>query len=197
MTTQRRRPGRPPDLEKRRAVIAATLEVLAEVGYSSLTLDAVAQRAGSNRVLIYRVWDTKPALVADALFGTAADLTVADTGSTRADFRDLITQLAETMSRPAYLNGVPGLTVDMLHDPAGWGRIRDRYIRPAEKAVALILERGRRRGEITTAVDARTITYIVSGTITSLAQGRAMSGELLVDTVLGAITGGIVDLGSE
>lgn len=168
--------------------------MLAEVGYTALTLDAVAQRAGSNRVLIYRVWDTKPALVADALFGTAADLTVADTGSVRADFRDLIGQLAETMSRPAYLNGVPGLTVDMLRDPAGWSGIRDRYIRPAEDAVAHILDRGRQRGEITAAADARTITYIISGTITSLAQGRAMVGEPLVDTVLATVTGGIVEL---
>ena len=59
------RRGRPPDLEKRQAVIYATLEVLAEVGFASLTIDAVAQRARSNRVLIYRVWDSKPALVAD------------------------------------------------------------------------------------------------------------------------------------
>ena len=67
----RRGPGRPPDLAKREAVLAATREVLAEVGYTSMTIDAVAQRAGSNRVLIYRVWDTKLALAADALFGTS------------------------------------------------------------------------------------------------------------------------------
>ena len=47
MTDQRpkRGPGRPPDLAKRRAIIDATLELLAEVGYGSMTIDAVAQRA--------------------------------------------------------------------------------------------------------------------------------------------------------
>ena len=65
--------GRPPDLEKRQAIIDATLEVLAEVGYASLTIDAVAKRAGSNRVLIYRVWDSKVLLVRDALFGLAGE----------------------------------------------------------------------------------------------------------------------------
>ena len=37
--------GRPPDLEKRLAIIEAAREVLAEVGYTSMTIDAVAQRA--------------------------------------------------------------------------------------------------------------------------------------------------------
>ena len=194
MATEKRRPGRPPDLAKRRAVIDATLEVLAERGYASLTIDAVAQRAGSNRVLIYRVWDGKPALVADALFGTAADLSVADTGSVRGDLRDLIAQLATTMSRPAYLNGVPGLTVDMLREPEGWREIHDRYIRPAEEAVATILARGRDRGEVVASLDGRTITYLISGAITSLAQGRRMAGEPLVDAVLATVVGGVVDL---
>lgn len=175
-------------------MIDATLDVLAEVGYASLTIDAVAQRAGSNRVLIYRVWDGKPALVADALFGTASDLRIADTGSVIADFRDHIAQLVATMARPAYLNGVPGLTIDMLRDPAGWGEIHDRYIRPAEEAVAVMLERGRARGEIGDHADPRTITYLISGAITSLAQGRAMTGDQLVDTVLASVTGGIVTL---
>lgn len=175
-------------------MIEATLDVLAEVGYASLTIDAVAQRAGSNRVLIYRVWDGKPALVADALFGTASDLTVADTGSTVDDLRDHIHQLVTTMARPAYLNGVPGLTIDMLRDPSGWGEIHDRYIRPAEEAVGLILERGRARGEIRTHADPRTITYLISGAITSLAQGRGMTGDQLVETVLSSVAGGIVTL---
>lgn len=192
VTREKRRPGRPPDLAKRRAVIEATLAVLAEVGYASLTIDAVAQRAGSNRVLIYRVWDTKPALVADALFGTAADLTVADTGSLREDFRDHIAQLVETMSRPAYLNGVPGLTVDMLREPARWREIHDRYVRPAEEAVARILARARERGELVDHLDPRTITYVISGTITSLAQGRGMIGDRLVETVLTTVMGGVV-----
>src|SRR6188768_1495053 len=110
----KRRPGRPPDLAKRQAVVDATLDVLAEVGYASLTIDAVAKRAGSNRVLIYRVWDSKVLLVRDALFGLAANLTLPDTGSTREDLRDFVRQHVDHMRLPAYVNGVPGLTVELL-----------------------------------------------------------------------------------
>ena len=96
-----RRPGRPPDLEKRQAILDAAREVLAEVGYASMTIDAVAQRAGSNRVLIYRVWDTKLALARDALLGGDSDFVVPDTG--------------ELARRPARLHGPAGRP----HDPAG------------------------------------------------------------------------------
>lgn len=194
VTETKRGPGRPPDLAKRRAVVDATLAVLAEVGYGSLTIDEVARRSGSTRVFVYRVWESKAGLVADALFGSAADLTVADTGSTRDDLRDHIAQLVGTMSRPAYLNGVPGLTVDMLRNPSGWREIRSRYIVPAEEALTTILERGRARGDVVAAVDVRVITYVVSGTITSLAQGLRLQGDDLVDAVLAAVTGGIVTL---
>lgn len=194
MTETKRGPGRPPDLAKRRAVVDATLAVLAEVGYTSLTIDEVARRSGTTRAFVYRVWESKAGLVADALFGSAADLTVADTGSTREDLRDHVAQLVVTMSRPAYLNGVPGLTVDMLRDPGGWREIRSRYIVPAEQALVTILERGRERGDVVAAADVRTITYVVSGTITSLAQGLRLEGDELVDTVMHAVIGGIVDL---
>ena len=190
----RRGPGRPPDLAKRRAVVTAALELLAEVGYGALTIDEVARRSGTTRVFVYRTWESKVGLVADALFGTASDLTVADTGSTREDLRDLIAQLAVTMSRPAYLNGVPGLTVDMIGDPAGWREIRSRYIVPAEVALSRILARGVERGDVVSSVDARIITYVVSGTITSLAQGLRIGGDELVDAVLGSVVGGIVVL---
>ena len=194
VTETKRGPGRPPDLAKRRAVIEATLQVLAEVGYGSFTIDEVARRSGSTRPFVYRVWDSKVALVADALFGTASDLTVADTGSTRDDLRDHIAQLVTTMSRPAYLNGVPGLTVDMLHDPDGWREIRARYILPAEVALSTIIDRGRARGEVFSAADVRIITLVISGTITSLAQGLRLSGDALIDAVLAAVVGGVVEL---
>lgn len=194
MTQAKRGPGRPPDLAKRRAVVDATLAVLAEVGYAGLTLDEVARRAGSTRVFIYRVWDSKPGLVADALFGTADDLVVADTGSTRDDLRDLIRQLVVTMSDPAYVNGVPGLTVELLGDPGGVRDLRSRYIVPAETALATILDRGRERGDVVAADDVRVITYVVSGTITSLAQGLRLGGDELTDTVLRTVVGGIVEL---
>src|SRR3954447_21612069 len=129
----KRGPGRPPDLAKRQAVVDATLELLAEVGYGSLTIDAVAHRAGSNRVLIYRVWDSKVALVRDVLFGTAADLVLPDTGSLEQDLHSWVRQHVDRMRDQAYLKGVPGLTVELLANPELFRDTHRRYIEPSER----------------------------------------------------------------
>lgn len=191
---KRRGPGRPPDLEKRQAIIDATLEVLAEVGFASLTIDAVAQRAGSNRVLIYRVWDSKTALVRDALFGSADDLVVPDTGSVREDLRLFVDQLVHTMRRPAHLMGVPGLTVELLSDPDLSRDTYLRYIKPSEVGFDQILARGRLRGEVGATADPRVITNLVSGMATGLAQALRLPPDEITDIVVSALVDGIVQV---
>lgn len=188
----KRGPGRPPDLAKRQAIIDAAVEVLAEVGYTSMTIDAVAQRAGSNRVLIYRVWDSKVALARDALFGTADTLVVPDTGSTPADLRGFVAQLVANMNRPAYVKGVPGLTVELLNDPALFRDTHRRYVEPTERGFAAILSRGRARGEDVGDVDPKVLTRVVSGIVSGLAQAGRHSSEAITEIVLAALLGGLV-----
>jgi AcrR family transcriptional regulator len=189
----RRGPGRPPDLEKRRAILEAAREVLAEVGFASMTIDAVAQRAGSNRVLIYRVWDTKLALARDALFGGDADFVVPDTGSLVEDLRAFTAQQVDRMTRPAYLKGAPGLTVELLSDPALFRETHELYVKPSEDGFRAILDAARARGELVegTEVDPVVITRVVSGVATSLAAtGRhapAEITELVVMTLVGGL----------
>lgn len=190
----RRGPGRPPDLAKRQAVVDATLEILAEVGYGSLTIDAVAQRAGSNRVLIYRVWESKVALVRDVLFGTAADLVLPDTGRLRDDLRAYVAQHVERMREPAYLKGVPGLTVELQSDPELFRDTYVRYIEPSEVGFSTLLARGVARGELLEAPDARVLTYVLSGTATGLAQSTRLSVEGITDVVMQLLDGGLLPI---
>ena len=188
----RRGPGRPPDLVKRRAVLDATLELLAEVGYGSLTIDAVAQRAGSNRALIYRVWDSKVSLVGDALFGSVVDLVVPDTGSVRSDLRSFIAQQVERMHHPAYIMGVPGLTVELLTDPDLFRDTNERYIEPSVAGFRAILDRARDRGEVTNPPDPWVFTYVVSGTTTGLSQASRLSVEQITDLLMDMMLGGLL-----
>jgi len=190
----KRGPGRPPDLAKRRAILDATRAVLAEVGYTSMTIDAVAQRAGSNRVLIYRVWDTKLALAADALFGSMGEFEVPDTGSLEHDLRGFIAQHVERMSGDAYLKGLPGLTVELLTDPDLFRWMHVRFVQPSEDGYRLILERARARGETAADVDPRLLTRVISGATTSLAQTGRLSREATTETLLRTLVGGLIPL---
>ena len=71
---------------RERAVLRGTLDLLAEVGYDRLTLDAVAARTRASKATLYRRWASKAALVTEAvaLLGPA-ELPLPDTGSLRAD----------------------------------------------------------------------------------------------------------------
>jgi AcrR family transcriptional regulator len=184
-----RRPGRPPDLEKRQAILDAAREVLAEVGYASMTIDAVAQRAGSNRVLIYRVWDTKLALARDALLGGDSDFVVPDTGELRADLRDFTAQQVARMTRPAYLMGVPGLTVELMSDARLFRDTYERYVKPSDDGFRTIVARAVERGELARPFDEAVLTRLVSGFVTSLAQSGRHDVEEITDLAVAALMG--------
>src|SRR5947209_4406125 len=80
-------------------VIAATLELLAEVGYADLSIEAIAARAGVGKPTIYRWWNNKAHLAYDASCSTAASVVVADTGDFPTDLRRFVRRVAEFLWR--------------------------------------------------------------------------------------------------
>ena len=68
----KRRPGRPMDLEKSRRIEAATWQLLANEGYHALTFEAIAAKVGCNRPTIYRRYTSKAHLVASGAAQHAA-----------------------------------------------------------------------------------------------------------------------------
>jgi AcrR family transcriptional regulator len=68
------------------AICDATLELLVEVGYDRMSMDAVAARAHASKATIYRHWPGKQELVLDAVRSRGPGLAVSeDTGSLRGD----------------------------------------------------------------------------------------------------------------
>jgi len=58
--------GRPLDLSRNRVILETTIDLLAENGYDSLTIEAVASKAKVGKGTIYRRWSSKTELVIDA-----------------------------------------------------------------------------------------------------------------------------------
>jgi AcrR family transcriptional regulator len=77
--------------ERERELYAAVVDLLAEVGYEALTMDAIAARTRSSKATLYRQWKGKPELVATALRHSkpvsTADI---DTGSLSGDLHEII-----------------------------------------------------------------------------------------------------------
>ncbi|MGN6162811.1 MAG: TetR/AcrR family transcriptional regulator, partial [Marmoricola sp.] len=73
--------------DREEEILESALALLVEVGYHRLTLDAVARQAHASKATLYRRWESKPALVIDALMKAKdmPDPELPDTGSLRGD----------------------------------------------------------------------------------------------------------------
>jgi AcrR family transcriptional regulator len=80
-------------------ILQATFELLGEVGYEGLRLDAVAGRARTSKATLYRHWPGKAQLVADAVRACQdfpQDLP--DTGDLREDLLEVLRRAADHMT---------------------------------------------------------------------------------------------------
>lgn len=68
--TVSRPPGRPRSDEARQAILRSTLDLLEEVGFSSLCIEAIAARADVSKATVYRWWKNKAELVVEAFLST-------------------------------------------------------------------------------------------------------------------------------
>jgi len=94
-----RPPGRGPRL--RAAVLAAALEELTAVGFSALTIDNVARRAGVHKTSLYRNWKDRASLVADALTdNVAGGVPIPNTGTIETDLRSYAQSLIGWLTSP-------------------------------------------------------------------------------------------------
>ncbi|MFT3852746.1 MAG: TetR/AcrR family transcriptional regulator [Ilumatobacteraceae bacterium] len=84
-SVERPRRGRPLDEACRPAILDATLDLVADVGYAGMTVDGVAQRAGVGKATIYRRWPSKESLLIEAWRSCIAPMPEPDTGSLRGD----------------------------------------------------------------------------------------------------------------
>lgn len=99
LTYETARPGRPRDPEVDRRIIDAVFEVYGEGGWEGFTLDRVAKRAGVGKSALYRRWNNKAELLADATL-MLGDVAAIDTGTFRGDLLILAQQLVDRYFGP-------------------------------------------------------------------------------------------------
>lgn len=84
-----KQPGRKRDHSRDADILEATIQVLAEIGFDSMTMDLVAARAKAGKATLYRRWPSKGELVRDALIGMSRNSievdVLPDTGTLRGD----------------------------------------------------------------------------------------------------------------
>lgn len=117
--------GRPRDPQKDRDVLAATRELLAEVGYAGTTIAAVARRANVGAPTIYRRWARREELIEDAAFGRDHPAPLpTNTGDLRADLHAWVELFLTTLADPVTRAAVPGLLLAWQQDQTHYRQFR-------------------------------------------------------------------------
>jgi AcrR family transcriptional regulator len=131
---------------------------LQEVGYTALTMDAVAERAGTSRAVLYRRWRNRAELVVAAMRHQSAGLAgpVPDTGSLRGDVLALLRRMARQLEK-AGIDTVCGLLGDILSDAEVFDRMQGQVLTVGAGVMASLLERANERGENVRQVSPRVV----------------------------------------
>ena len=195
-----RRPGRPRSARADRAILKAAIELLVETGYGGMSVEAVAARAQVGKATIYRRWQSKKALVADALRGLSDDVRMPDTGNTREDLISLLLDFRRVTSA-SYIGPMTGRIISAaISNPEFMTIYWENAILPRRRAVTEILTRGQKRGELRQDLDLDLVLDMLPGTAVyrilisrhGLEPGTAQSvnAEDLVNTIWAGIAAG-------
>jgi len=154
MTATRRRGAR---LEE--AVLAAGWEQLVEAGYAGFTFEAVADRAGTGKAVLYRRWPDKEALLLAVLahWALGTPVEVPDTGSLREDVLALLRSLNSRLgdSGAALFSTVLGAYFHETETTPA--QLRAQVLGDRTLAMTEILGRAMERGEISGALPPRVV----------------------------------------
>jgi AcrR family transcriptional regulator len=134
--------------ERRHAILEAALELIVEVGYERMSMDALAERAHASKATIYRHWDGKAAIVAEAVQKRQCEsLGNVDTGTLRGD---LLSFLEEARRSMAQGDGalIAGVFQAMRTDDALATLMREQVLEGKRISCDAIVSRAVERGEL-------------------------------------------------
>jgi AcrR family transcriptional regulator len=155
--------GRPRSEVAHQAILDAALELLAEVGFSALTVEGVAQRAGVGKATIYRRWPSKLPLVVEA-FGELPAFEDVDTGGLAADLKAMLTQYLKSFLSTPLATVYPSLAAERRHNPE-LGELLDPLLRNRRRPLDAALRRAVARGELADGLDLELASDLIVGPI--------------------------------
>ena len=134
------------------------------MGFSALTVEGVAQRAGVGKATIYRRWPSKLPLVVEA-FGQLPALEDADTGDLVTDVKRMLRSYLELFNATPLATALPSLAGERAHNPE-LSELLDPVLRMRRQPLRAALERAVARGEIASNVDLELAADMIVGPIT-------------------------------
>ncbi|MGF6888548.1 AcrR family transcriptional regulator [Nocardia sp. GAS34] len=151
----------------RAAVLEAALEELAADGYATLSIERIAERSGVHKTTIYRRWQSKEAVLADAVGDLVETLfPIQTTGVIDHDLQVFARALADLLSSdsPIVIGAVRALFSDAAHDPRIAELKRNLYARRYDEARAIV-RAAIERSDLPSDTDTRELVGLISAPI--------------------------------
>ncbi len=183
--------GRPRSEEAHQAILDATLALLAKSGFSALTVEGVATRAGVGKATIYRRWPSKIHLVMEA-FSQLPGLEEVDTGNLVDDLGKMLRSYVEILNSTPLAAIVPSLAGERAHNPE-LSELFDPLLKERRQPIIRALERAVERGEVRSDIDYDLTADLIFGPIVMRVffTGSHINPKILgpvIDAVLRGIT---------
>jgi AcrR family transcriptional regulator len=141
----------------RRAILTAATDLVHEVGYRKLTIEAIAARAGVGKQTIYRWWPSKGAVVLDGFLAAVNespdDLSLPDTGDVAADLRAVVRAIVAELADATLSGTTRALMIEMQDDPEFADMVRERLLAPQLRAIADRLRAAQQAGQLRADLD--------------------------------------------
>lgn len=155
--------GRPRDRSIDESILRATAELLVSIGYSALTLAAVAERAGTTKTALYRRWSSKVQLVHEVAFPTPVTTLIPESGDLLTDVRALIAGSRSIFTNPVTRAALPGLLAEVGADPKLNELVMQRFQDGVFAAMRTRLDQAVARGEVRAGVDPDRLLEVIGG----------------------------------
>ena len=173
-----RPPGRPRSADADRAILRATVDLLADEGFAGVTMEGVAAKAVVGKATVYRRWPSKSALVVEAI-SACRDVgwQPPDTGSARDDLLAFVRGFRDVLRSSDAGRVMPALVAELARSPELAATFRDGFVQPRRARVLEAVGRGVERGEVRPDVDAE----LVADAVVALLQHRFLVTGMEID----------------
>jgi len=178
-------------VERHAAILQAARDLILEVGYTRVTIDAIAKRAGASRTTLYEWWGHRAPLVEEAIFADYGEWPVPDTGCFEDDLAQLINEFVSEMTRPHVTRAFPALSAEFQANPDLKAEVRALYGDPMNQRWQAVFSRAIERGELPVEANAESAMQLALGAVMMMTQSKILPRKKLTPYLLSVLSNGL------
>ncbi len=138
--------------KSRQAILAATRELISEVGYRKVSIEAIAARAGVGKQTIYRWWPSKGAVIFESFLDLSESdgqgVILPDTGNIEADLKLVMRATVAEFADADFEKPVRALNTEIINDPELAAQYDRQLRRPVDDAKKARLRSAQAAGQV-------------------------------------------------